>query len=141
MLPEDVGGGGIGDVLTGCIVQEELNWGCAGIGNLITSGAFFARPVIEVGTHEQQQRWLAPLCGERPPLTALASTEPGVGSDTAAMTTTAVRDGDGYVLNGQKTWISNGGDRRVLRDLRDRRARHRLQGRHRLRGREGRRAA
>src|SRR6476659_6388390 len=47
MLPEQVGGGGIGDVLTGCIVQEELNWGCAGIGNLITSGAFFGRPVIE----------------------------------------------------------------------------------------------
>ena len=79
MLPEDVGGGGIEDVLTGCIVQEELNWGCAGIGNLITSGAFFARTVIEVGTDEQRQRWLAPLCAERPPLTALASTEPGVG--------------------------------------------------------------
>jgi acyl-CoA dehydrogenase len=109
MLPEEVGGGGIGDVFTGCIVQEELNWGCAGIGNLITSGAFFARPVLEVGTPEQQQRWLAPLCSEQPPLTALASTEPGVGSDTAAMSTAAVRDGDDYVLNGQKTWISNGG--------------------------------
>jgi acyl-CoA dehydrogenase len=109
MLPESVGGGGIGDVFTGCLVQEELNWGCAGIGNLITSGAFFARPVIEVGTPEQQQRWLAPLCGERPPLTALASTEPGVGSDTAAMTTAASRTDAGYRLNGQKTWISNGG--------------------------------
>jgi len=109
MLPEEVGGGGIADVLTGCIVQEELNWGCAGIGNLVTSGAFFARPVLEVGTDEQKERWLTPLCGERPPLTALASTEPGVGSDTAAMTTSAVRDGDSWVLNGQKTWISNGG--------------------------------
>jgi acyl-CoA dehydrogenase len=109
MLPEHVGGGGIGDVLTGCIVQEELNWGCAGIGNLITSGAFFGRPLIEVGTPDQQQRWLAPLCGPQPPLTSLASTEPGVGSDTAAMATTAVRSGDEYVLNGQKTWISNGG--------------------------------
>jgi alkylation response protein AidB-like acyl-CoA dehydrogenase len=109
MLPEHVGGGGIGDVLTGCIVQEELNWGCAGIGNLITSGAFFGRPVIEVGTPNQQQRWLAPLCGPQPPLTSLASTEPGVGSDTAAMATTAVRSGEEYVLNGQKTWISNGG--------------------------------
>jgi acyl-CoA dehydrogenase len=109
MLPEDVGGGGITDVLTGCLVQEELNWGCAGIGNLVTSGGFFARPVIEVGTPEQRQRWLAPLCSEHPPLTALASTEPGVGSDTAAMATTAARTGDGYRLDGQKTWISNGG--------------------------------
>jgi acyl-CoA dehydrogenase len=109
MLPEDVGGGGIGDVLTGCIVQEELNWGCAGIGNLITSGAFFARPILEVGTPEQRQRWIAPLCTERPPLTALASTEPGVGSDAAAMATTATRTAGGYQLNGQKTWISNGG--------------------------------
>jgi acyl-CoA dehydrogenase len=109
MLPEDVGGGGVTDVFTGCLVQEELNWGCAGIGNLITSGGFFARPLVEVGTPEQRQRWLAPLCTERPPLTALASTEPGVGSDTAAMAATAVRTAAGYVLNGQKTWISNGG--------------------------------
>jgi acyl-CoA dehydrogenase len=109
MLPEDVGGGGIGDVLTGCIVQEELNWGCAAIGNLITSAGFFARPLIEVGTAEQRERWLRPLCGQRPPLTALASTEPGIGSDAAAMTTTATRTDAGYRLNGQKTWISNGG--------------------------------
>jgi acyl-CoA dehydrogenase len=109
MFPEDVGGGGIEDVLTGCLVQEELNWGCAGIGNLITSGGFFGRPVVEVGTPEQKQQWLAPLASDTPPLTALCSTEPGVGSDTAAMTTTAVRSDAGYVLNGQKTWISNGG--------------------------------
>lgn len=109
MLPEAVGGGGIGDVLTGCIVQEELNWGCAGIGNLITSGAFFARPLLEVGAPEQQQRWLVPLCSAEPPLTALASTEPGVGSDAAAMSATAAHTDSGYVLNGQKTWISNGG--------------------------------
>ena len=84
MLPEEVGGGGIGDVLTGCIVQEELNWGCAGIGNLITSGGFFARPlVIEVGTAEQQQRWLCPLCGPRSSLDLLRSAsrpKPGIGS-------------------------------------------------------------
>ena len=109
MLPEDVGGGGIEDVLTGCLVQEELNWGCAGIGNLITLRRVL-RPAGDRGRHrEQRQRWLAPLCNEQPPLTALASTEPGVGSDTAAMPTTAMRDGDGYALNGQKTWISNGG--------------------------------
>jgi alkylation response protein AidB-like acyl-CoA dehydrogenase len=109
MLPEEVGGGGITDVLTGCLVQEELNRGCAGIGNLITSGGFFAKPVMEVGTEAQKQRWLAPLCSEQPPLTALASSEPGVGSDTAAMSTAATRIDGGYRLNGQKAWISNGG--------------------------------
>jgi alkylation response protein AidB-like acyl-CoA dehydrogenase len=109
MLPEDVGGGGIEDVFTGCIVQEELNWGCAGIGNLVTSGGFFARPVLEVGTPEQKERWLRPLSEPRPPLTSLASTEPGIGSDAAAMTTTATPTGSGYRLNGQKTWISNAG--------------------------------
>jgi len=109
MLPEDVGGGGIEDVFTGCIVQEELNWGCAGIGNLVTSAGFFARPLLEVGTAEQRERWLRPLCEPEPPLTSLASTEPGIGSDAAAMTTTATRTGSGYTLNGQKTWISNAG--------------------------------
>ncbi len=97
MLPEDVGGGGVADVLTGCIVQEELNWGCAGIGNLVTSGGFFARPVVEVGTRRAEGAVAGAAVRRAPPLTALASTEPGVGSDAAAMTTAAVRDGDsGY---------------------------------------------
>ena len=109
MLPEDVGGGGVTDVLTGCVVQEELNWGCAGIGNLVTSAGFFARPVLEVGTPDQKERWLRPLSEPNPPLTSLASTEPGIVSDAAAMTTTATRTGSGYRLNGQKTWISNAG--------------------------------
>ena len=109
MLPEEVGGGGMTDCLTGCIVQEELCWGCAGIGNLITSGGFFAEPVVELGTDEQKRRWLEPIAGERPPLTALATTEPGSGSDAASIQTTATRSEGGYRLRGQKTWISNGG--------------------------------
>jgi alkylation response protein AidB-like acyl-CoA dehydrogenase len=109
MLPEEYGGGGMTDCLTGCIVQEELSHGCAGIGNLITSNGFFAEPVLALGTEEQQRRWLEPLAGERPPLTALATTEPGAGSDAASIQTTARRADGGYVLNGQKSWISNGG--------------------------------
>ncbi|HET9214980.1 MAG TPA: acyl-CoA dehydrogenase family protein [Gaiellaceae bacterium] len=109
MLPEEVGGGGMTDCLTGCIVQEELCWGCAGIGNLITSGGFFAEPVVELGTDEQKRRWLEPIARERPPLTALATTEPGAGSDAASIQTTATRSEGGYRLRGQKTWISNGG--------------------------------
>jgi alkylation response protein AidB-like acyl-CoA dehydrogenase len=109
MLPEEYGGGGLTDSLTGCIVQEELCWGCSGIGNLVTSGGFFAKPIVELGSEEQKRRWLEPIVGERPPLTALATTEPGAGSDAASMQTTATRGDGGYVLRGQKSWISNGG--------------------------------
>jgi alkylation response protein AidB-like acyl-CoA dehydrogenase len=109
MLPEEYGGGGLTDCLTGCIVQEELCWGCSGIGNLITSGGFFAEPVLALGSDEQKRRWIEPITGERPSLTSLATTEPGAGSDAASMQTTATRTEGGYRLRGQKSWISNGG--------------------------------
>jgi acyl-CoA dehydrogenase len=109
MLPERLGGGGMTDCLTGCLVQEELSHGCAAIGNLITSNGFFAEPVLALGNEDQQRRWLEPLTGKRPPLTALAVTEPEAGSDVASIRTTARRSDDGYLLSGQKSWISNGG--------------------------------
>ena len=109
MLPEEYGGGGMTDCLTGCIVQEELCFGCSGIGNLITSGGFFAEPILALGSEEQKRRWIEPIAGERPPLGALATTEPGSGSDAASIETLAERRGSGYALRGQKTWISNGG--------------------------------
>jgi alkylation response protein AidB-like acyl-CoA dehydrogenase len=109
MLPEDIGGGGFTDVFTQCLVQEELCFGDPGIGNLICSNGFFADPVLELGTPEQRKRWLTPLTGPDAPMTALASTEPGSGSDAASITTTATRVDGGYRINGQKAWISNGG--------------------------------
>ena len=109
MLPERLGGGGMTDCLTACLVQEELSHGCAGIGNLITSNGFFAEPVLALGNEDQQRRWLEPLTGKRPPLTALATTEPDAGSDVASIRTTARPSEDGYLLSGQKSWISNGG--------------------------------
>ncbi len=109
MLPEEFGGGGMTDCLTACLVQEELCFGCSGIGNLITSGGFFAEPVLELGSDEQKRRWIEPLCSERPPLGALATTEPGAGSDAASIQTAATRSDGGYTLHGQKSWISNGG--------------------------------
>ena len=109
MLPDALGGGGMTDCRTGCIVQEELSHGCAGIGNLLTSNGFFAEPVLALGTPEQQERWVAPLAGPNPPLTALAVTEPGSGSDAASIRTSARRTDAGYVLSGQKAWTSNGG--------------------------------
>jgi alkylation response protein AidB-like acyl-CoA dehydrogenase len=109
MLPSEYGGAGLTDCLTGCIVQEELCYGCSGIGNLITSGGFFAEPILVLGSEDQKRRWIEPLAGDRPPLGALATTEPASGSDAASIQTVAERKGEGYVLRGQKTWISNGG--------------------------------
>ncbi|WP_219417655.1 acyl-CoA dehydrogenase family protein [Pseudonocardia nigra] len=107
MLPAEYGGGGVTDLVTQCLVQEELCYGDVGIGNFLTSNAFFAGPVEALGSEEQKKRWLTPLSLQNPPVTAVAVTEPGVGSDAAALQTRAVRDGDHYVLSGQKTWISN----------------------------------
>jgi acyl-CoA dehydrogenase len=109
MLPEEYGGGGFTDTFSQCLVQEELCAGDPGIGNLIASNGFFAHPVMELGTPEQKERWLTPLAQTDTPMTSLAVTEPEVGSDSAAMTTKAVKVDGGYRLSGQKTWISNGG--------------------------------
>jgi len=107
MLPAEYGGGGVTDLVTQCLVQEELCHGDIGIANFLTSSSFFADPILELGTEEQKKKWITPLTGSEPPVTSVAVTEPGVGSDAAGLQTRAVRDGDHYVLNGVKTWISN----------------------------------
>ena len=109
MLPQELGGGGFGDVFTQCLVQEELCAGDLALGNLLTSNGFFAHPVLELGTVEQKERFLSPLVGPTPPLTSVAVTEPDVGSDAASLQTRAVRTAGGYRLTGRKTWISNAG--------------------------------
>ncbi|MGD6741944.1 acyl-CoA dehydrogenase family protein [Streptomyces sp. BH106] len=110
MLPEEFGGGGFTDVFTQVLVQEELCVGDLGIGNLLCSNGFFADPVLALGTAEQQRTWLTPLARPDTPMTSLATTEPGAGSDAASITTTARRTEGGYLLNGQKAWISNAGE-------------------------------
>jgi acyl-CoA dehydrogenase len=110
MLPEEYGGGGFTDVFTQVLVQEELCVGDLGIGNLLCSNGFFADPVMELGTEEQKRAWLTPLAGPDTPMTSLATTEPGSGSDAASIVTTATRTAGGYLLNGQKAWISNAGE-------------------------------
>jgi alkylation response protein AidB-like acyl-CoA dehydrogenase len=110
MLPEEYGGGGFTDMFTQALVQEELCVGDLGIGNLLCSNGFFADPVLELGTERQKEEWLTPLAEADSPMTSLATTEPGSGSDAASITTTARRVDGGYLLKGQKTWISNGGE-------------------------------
>ena len=109
MIAEEFGGGGFTDVYTQCLVQEELCWGDPGIGNLVCSNGFFSDPLMALGTDEQKEKWLRPLTGTQPLMTALATTEPGSGSDAASIITTATPVDGGYKINGQKAWISNAG--------------------------------
>jgi alkylation response protein AidB-like acyl-CoA dehydrogenase len=107
MLPEEYGGGGVTDLVTQALVQQELAYGDISIGAFLTSNGFFAGPVEALGSAEQKKHWLGLLASDHPPITALATTEPDVGSDAAGLQTRARREGDHYLLNGQKTWISN----------------------------------
>jgi alkylation response protein AidB-like acyl-CoA dehydrogenase len=106
-VPEEYGGAGA-DFLSYVLVLEELSRADAGVGVTVavhTSAATL--PILAFGTDEQRARFVPPLArGEQ--LGAFALTEPGSGSDAGSLRTTATRDGDGWVLNGSKQWITNG---------------------------------
>ncbi|ABF45038.1 MULTISPECIES: acyl-CoA dehydrogenase family protein [Deinococcus] len=106
-IPEHAGGLGLG-MLDECIIGEELAYGCMGIYTVLMASELGITPILVGGTEEQQKRFLTPLT-EKPALAAFALSEPNNGSDAAAMSTTAVLDGDEWVINGTKMWISNGG--------------------------------
>jgi acyl-CoA dehydrogenase len=106
-VPEEYGGLGL-STFDGMLVGEELYWGCSGIGTSITANGLGAGPVIAFGSDAQKAKWLPPLL-EAPLLASFGLSEPGAGSDVASLKTTAVRDGDEYVLNGSKTFITNAG--------------------------------
>jgi acyl-CoA dehydrogenase len=106
-VPEEYGGLGLG-CFDGMLVGEELYWGCAGIGTSVSANGLGSGPVIIAGTDEQKAEWLKPLL-EEPILCSFGLTEPGAGSDVAALKATAVREGDEYVINGSKTFITNAG--------------------------------
>ena len=92
----------------GLLIGEELCWGCSGIGTAIVGNNLGHAPVIIAGTDEQKRRWLPPLIDD-PILTSFALSEPNAGSDVSGIETRAVRDGDAYVLNGSKMFITNAG--------------------------------
>jgi acyl-CoA dehydrogenase len=106
-VPEEYGGPGL-PAFDGMLVGEELYWGCSGIGTSITANGLGAGPVIGFGSDEQRRKWLTPLL-ETPILCSFGLSEPGAGSDVASLKTTAVLEGDEYVLNGSKTFITNAG--------------------------------
>jgi acyl-CoA dehydrogenase len=106
-VPDEYGGLGL-STFDGMLVGEELYWGCSGVGTSITANGLGAGPVIAFGSDAQKAKWLPPLI-EAPLLASFGLSEPGAGSDVASLKTTAVRDGDEYVLNGSKTFITNAG--------------------------------
>lgn len=107
-IPEEHGGAGAGDYRFNAVLLEELNKVNAALGSCVGIHADITAPyLVELGTEEQKKRWLPGVAaGEI--LLAIGMTEPSGGSDLAALKTTAVKDGDEWVLNGSKTFITNG---------------------------------
>ena len=106
-IPTEYGGLGL-STLDGCIVEEELGWGCTGIATAITANSLAQVPVIVAGTDAQKKQWLSPFASEHH-ICSYAVTEPSAGSDVAGIQMTAVKKGDKYILNGQKMWITGAG--------------------------------
>lgn len=106
-IPEEYGGLGLG-VLEGCLISEQVAWGCNGIGTAMEANTLAEAPIIVAGTDEQKKKWLTPLTEEFL-LTAYCVTEPDAGSDVQGIKSRAKRHGNDYVLSGSKMWITNGG--------------------------------
>ena len=106
-VPEEYGGGGQHDFRFNCVLDEEIvASGATGLGFGLHNDVV-APYLVELTTPEQRERWLPRFCsGEM--ITAIAMSEPAAGSDLAGIRTTARRDGDHYILTGQKTFITNG---------------------------------
>jgi acyl-CoA dehydrogenase len=106
-LPSEYGGGDASN-FNGCLIAEELAWGCAGIATTLSANGLAAAPVLLGGSDDIKARYLGRLA-EEPVLASFCLTEPDAGSDVSSMRTTAVKRADKYVINGSKCFITNGG--------------------------------
>ncbi|XP_044529880.1 short-chain specific acyl-CoA dehydrogenase, mitochondrial [Gracilinanus agilis] len=105
-VPEELGGAGL-DYLAYAIALEEISRGCASTGVIMSvNNSLYLGPLLAFGSQEQKQKWISPFTsGDK--IGCFALSEPGNGSDAGAASTTARPDGDGWVLNGTKAWITN----------------------------------
>ncbi len=106
-IEEAYGGPGL-DYLSGCLIEEELGWGCSGIATSMTANGLAGAPVALGGSEDVKKHFLGMLT-EEPKLASFCLTEPDAGSDVAGMKTTATKKGDKWVINGSKCFITNGG--------------------------------
>jgi len=105
-IPEAYGGPGL-DYLTGVLIEEEIGWGCSGIGTSLMANGLACAPVTLGGSEKIKKKYLGMLT-EEPKLASFCLTEPDAGSDVSGMKTRAVKKGDKYVLTGSKCFITNG---------------------------------
>ncbi|GAB4525770.1 MAG: acyl-CoA dehydrogenase family protein [Haliangiales bacterium] len=107
-VPKELGGVGL-SLFDQCLIDEEISWGCLGMWTSIMLPMHLGyTPIIRFGNDSQRQRWITPLSGELQ-MACFCLSEPSGGSDAFEHQTQAVRDGDAYVLNGAKQWITNSG--------------------------------
>jgi butyryl-CoA dehydrogenase len=110
-IEEDYGGFG-GGVLENCLAVEELSRACLGVATSYAGSGLGAHPIMLYGSSEQKKRYLPDIAsGKR--LAAFGLTEADAGSDAGAIRTTAIRGENGYILNGTKQWITNGGEAEI----------------------------
>lgn len=107
-VAEEYGGVGL-DIFDSCLVTEELAWGCSGITTSIMCNDLGLMPIVLAGSEDQKKEWLGKVSGDFN-LVSFALSEPAAGSDVAGLQLLAEKDGDDYVLNGTKCWITNGGE-------------------------------
>jgi acyl-CoA dehydrogenase len=106
-VEEEYGGPGV-SALEGALIEEELGWGCSGIGTSIAANGLAVAPLQIGGSEDLKRRYLGMLT-EAPIFASFCLTEPDAGSDVSGMRTNAVRKGDKWVINGSKCFITNGG--------------------------------
>jgi len=104
---ESFGGTGL-SLFDSCIVIEELSAACSGMATSIVANDLALSPIKLFGTDEQKEKFVRPIC-QKGGFASFCLSEPGAGSDVAGLSTKVTRDGDEYVIDGQKQWITNGG--------------------------------
>ncbi len=111
-IPEEYEGMDLGSpIMNMCIVTEELSKACGGISLGFAATGLGTMPILIAGSDEQKAKWLPRIAGGT--LAAFGLTEANAGSDAGAVATTAILDGDEYVVNGTKQWITNGGEAEI----------------------------
>ena len=106
--PEENGGSGL-DAMSYAIAMEEISRGCASVGVIMSAhNSLYLYPIQAFGSPEQHDKWIQPFAGsEGMKIGCFGLSEPGNGSDAGAASTTATKDGDDWIINGTKAWITN----------------------------------